>query len=610
VCGIAGIVHLDGRPVDDADIKRMTDALAHRGPDGEGQWCEGSVGLGHRRLAIIDLSEEASQPMHSLDKRFVITYNGEVYNFKELRRELELGGSRFHSRSDSEVVLEAISTWGVDDALRRFNGMFALAIWDRHHKLLHLARDRYGIKPLYVYENGDIFAFASEPKALRALNRVSEDVDPYSLAEYLTFQDIYSHRTLTKNIRAFPAAHRVTIALEGNRRPTPRAFWSWPVHRDQGTLAGSTTQDIAEEIQRLFTQAVHRQVVSDVPIGAFLSGGIDSSAIAQDAVSLVPDLRTFTVGFDLENVAASERHFDERHTARRVSRTLGTLHHEVKVQSNDVLGALDAIAFHQDEPRAGQSYPNRFAAQLAGRTTRVVLGGTGGDELFAGYPWRLPGTSLDLATATKVHFEQVNRVFPLPVLKRVLAPVWHEISDFDPRELHGRIFQAGWDPDDDANAPIHAALNFDLRKFLPALLAVDDRQGMAFGVEARAPFLDNDLVDFVSLLPAGDLAPNIYFGDSGPGGQRSDGKTLLRFALRSRLPNFVLDAPKQGFAAPDTLWWRTDLRSAVRERIVATPLSVLDSSYLLRLWDEEHFPRTRAQSWSIAIAVASLGCLF
>lgn len=608
MCGIAGVLRLDGAPVDCADVKRMTDAIAHRGPDGEGQWCEGPVGLGHRRLAIVDLSSDAAQPMHSFDGRFVITYNGEVYNFRELRRDLERGGSRFCSNSDTEVVLEAVIRWGIDEAIRRLNGMFAFAIWDRREQRLILGRDRYGIKPLYFRQDGHQLLFASEPKSLSLDPTFRNQIDTHALAEYLTFQDIYSDRTFTQGVRSFPPAHWMCLSGDGRRRVGPRRFWDWPSEMDGG---GPNPADgaVVEEIQRLLSQAIRRQMMGDVGVGAFLSGGLDSAAIVSQASQHASDLRTYTIGFDTTNVEEGERHFDERDIARRVAQIFRTQHADKVLGPGDVIGVLPRVVFHQDEPRAGQSYPNYHAASLASMGSKVVLAGTGGDELFAGYPWRYSVERMSLDEARTKHFRSANRVFPLPLLRQVMAPVWGEISDFDPEEVHRQHFDTGWREEDGRFSALRAALHFDRSKFLRALLAVDDRQSMAFGLETRVPFLDNDLVDFVACLPLEQLLSQHSATQGQRGFRRADGKALLRRASAGCLPTFVVDAPKQGFAAPDTSWWRGVLRPLVSDVLSGAPVAQLNQAALHKFWTDRRDPPNRSQAWSIAVVLETLRTL-
>jgi asparagine synthase (glutamine-hydrolysing) len=561
MCGIAGIVNLDGGPVDCADIKRMTDAIAHRGPDGEGQWCEGSVGLGHRRLAIIDLSEVASQPMVSLDGRYVITYNGEVYNFRELRRELEKSGSRFRSQSDTEVVLEAVIRWGIDSAIKRFNGMFAFAIWDREAKTLQFGRDRYGVKPLYIWTTPGQVAFASEPKAFRALQAFAPTLDVQGVAEYFTFQNILTDRTFLRDVRVFPAGHWGRLAIDVDPCELQRVqYWDFDFREPEHA---APDREYVEEFRRLLTQAVERQLVSDVEVGAYLSGGLDSGSIVAIAAQQLPSMKTFTIGFEMDTVAAHERHFDERAAAESVAAAVGTTQIEMLLGPRHLKACLPQLAYYMEEPRVGQSYPNYYAAQLASGFVKVVLSGTGGDEVLGGYPWRYPASQMTDEEFLEWHFTRWNRLLSSEELEGLLGSMWLESKHLDLRTLHLDVM--GYRSPARSADQLERSLYFEAKTFLPGLLAVEDRLSMAHGVEARVPLLDNDLVDFGECLPRavrleGPCPPegvgNRYSGHRG-------GKSLLRHAAVGLLPPPVLRAPKQGFSGPDSRWLAEDLAPEV-----------------------------------------------
>ncbi|MDB5797925.1 MAG: asnB, partial [Paucimonas sp.] len=303
MCGIAGLINLSGEPVSPALLQRMTDAIAHRGPDGEGHWIEGGVGFGHRRLAIIDLSPAGHQPMISADHRYVLSYNGEIYNFRELRAELEVAGYWFRSKTDSEVLLHALAHWG-PDALLRFNGMFAFALWDRKERRLLLARDRYGIKPLYVARQGSRFYFASEQKAILADPQFRRALDKPALLEYFTFQNIFTDRTLLEDIQLLPPGHYATLDLNVEAPVLKRtSYWDYRFREPERP---ARKEEYVEELDRLFRQAVNRQLVSDVELGAYLSGGMDSGSITAVASGSFPYLKTFTCGFDLSSASGIE----------------------------------------------------------------------------------------------------------------------------------------------------------------------------------------------------------------------------------------------------------------------------------------------------------------
>ncbi|MFQ5541513.1 MAG: asparagine synthase (glutamine-hydrolyzing), partial [Candidatus Binatia bacterium] len=383
MCGIVGIFNTDGRPVSIVTLRGMTHAVAHRGPDGEGFYTDSFVGLGHRRLAIIDLSPAGHQPMSTPEGDIVLIYNGEVYNFHELRTELEAKGYRFRSRADTEVVLYAYKEWG-PKCLDRFNGMFAFGVWDKRDQTLFLARDRYGIKPLYYTQLGNTFLFASEIKAFLKHPDFRVEVSQPHLLEYFTFQNIFTDGTLFNGVKLLPAGHFLTVILGKNDICTTQ-YWDYYFCEPE---IPRSVPEYEEELDRLFSQAVQRQLVSDVEVGSYLSGGMDSGSITAIAATQFPYLKTFTCGFDLTSASGLELGYDERQKAEALSYLLKTEHYEVVLKAGDMERCLPTLLWHLEDPRVGQSYPNYFVARLASKFVKVVLCGTGGDELFAGYPWR------------------------------------------------------------------------------------------------------------------------------------------------------------------------------------------------------------------------------
>ena len=384
MCGITGIYNLNGEPVSTTVLKKMTDVISHRGPDGEGFWADGNIGFGHRRLAIIDLSPLGSQPMQTDDGNFIITYNGEVYNYLNIRIGLESKGYKFHSKTDTEVVLKAFQEYG-PECVNMFNGMFAFAIWDCSKKRLFLARDRYGIKPLYYFYNESIFLFSSEIKSLLKYPRFDVEISLEALNEYFTFQNIFSDRTLFKNVFLLPPATYLTIDVRKNNVFEKYKFWKCNFESQSDHLSEN---DYIEELIRLFKQAVNRQLVSDVEVGAYLSGGLDSGSISCLASQSFKDLKTFTCGFDLSSASGLELGFDERARAEYLSNKFKTEHYEVVLKAGDMERVMGNLIYHLEDLKVGQAYPNYYVARLASKFVKVVLSGAGGDELFAGYPWR------------------------------------------------------------------------------------------------------------------------------------------------------------------------------------------------------------------------------
>ena len=573
MCGIVGSLNLAGEPVSPVLVRAMTNALAHRGPDGEGSFCEGGIGLGHRRLAVIDPSPAGHQPMLTPDGRYVIAYNGEVYNFAELRLELEAKRWQFRSGTDTEVVLAALAEWGVE-ALDRFNGMFAFALWDRQERELLLARDRYGVKPLYVALAGNSLFFGSEVKALLASGRVSAKMDVEGLVEYFTFQNFLSDRTLFEGVRLVPAGSYMRVQAGASVLPEPRQFWDFEFVDEPVTTDAAAE---LEELDRLFRQAVNRQLVSDVPLGSYLSGGIDSGSITAVAASQLRHMRSFTVGFDLHSASGLEIAFDERTRAEHMSYLFGTEHYEMVLKAGDLERAMPELVWHLEEPRVGQSYPNFYAAQLASKFITVVLAGTGGDELFAGYPWRYYRSAAGMASPQFAddYFEFWQRLVPADAASRLFRPLGPAAKAVSPRDLFGAVLRGQSSPLDRAEDFINQSLYFEAKTFLQGLLVVEDKLSMAHGLETRVPFLDNDLVDFALRVPVhrklGNLSSveRLNENEPGPKSQRffdrtHDGKLILRRVMGRYVPNDVTEGGKQGFSAPDASWFRGESMEYVR----------------------------------------------
>jgi asparagine synthase (glutamine-hydrolysing) len=579
MCGIAGIVHLDGRAASPAVLKRMTDAIAHRGPDGEGHWIEGGVGLGHRRLSIIDLSPAGRQPMVSADQRYVLSYNGEVYNFRELRAELEAAGYRFRSQTDSEVVLNALAAWGVG-ALERFNGMFAFALFDRRQRQLLLARDRYGIKPLYYTQQAGWFAFASEQKALLPIPGFRKVVDREALLEYFTFQNLFTDRTLLEGVRLLPAGHYATLELAANR-PELRRTQYWDFRFEEPQDGKQSDQDYQEELDRLFNQAVTRQLVSDVELGSYLSGGMDSGSITAIAAGSYPYLKTFTCGFDMSSASGIELSFDERVKAEAMSYRFRTEHYEMVLKAGDMERILPRLTWHLEEPRVGQSYPNFYAAQLASKFVKVVLSGAGGDELFGGYPWRYYRAVNNDSFEHYIdkYYLYWQRLVDNRHLRSMFSPIASDVERVWTRDIFRDVFQhhpdAVYRPED----YINQSLYFEAKTFLHGLLVVEDKLSMAHSLETRVPFLDNDLVDFAQRCPTrlklNNLAEVVRINENEPGDKQAkffertrDGKQILRNVMGRYVPADIIEAEKQGFSAPDASWFKGDSIEFVRRMLM------------------------------------------
>jgi asparagine synthase (glutamine-hydrolysing) len=583
MCGIAGVCNLNGEPVSSGLLQRMTDIIAHRGPDGEGHYTDGPVGLGHRRLAIIDLSPAGHQPMASVSGDVVITYNGEIYNFQKLRVELEALGYQFHSRTDTEVVIHAYEQWG-EECLTRFNGMFAFALWDRARRRLFLARDRFGVKPLYWYVKDGAFIFASEIKSILEHPKVSRAVCYPALNEYFTFQNIFSDLTLFEGVRLLPAGCTLTLDLNDGAEPRVKRYWDYQFPSE---IESASEDQYAESLHQKFVEAVTRQLVSDVPVGAYISGGMDSGSINAVAVRHLPRLSTFTGGFDLSSASGLELGFDERKNAEILANLFKTEHYEVVMHAGDMEWVLPQLIWHLEDLRVGQCYPNYYVARLAGKFVKVVLSGAGGDELFGGYPWRYYRglNSAGRETYFQRYYEFWQRLVPDKDKDRLFNDdTRRRLSDHSAFEVFRSVFDEWTGPLDKNEDYINASLYFELKTFLHGLLVVEDKVSMAHSLETRVPFLDNDLVELALRIPPRcklrNLDRAVHIDENTPGKrfiyqlETNDGKAVLRRAMSKLIPQDIVERTKQGFSAPDASWFRGESIDYIN-RVLRSPKALI-----------------------------------
>lgn len=576
MCGITGILNFDKAPVSPVVIKGMCDAILHRGPDDQGTFVEEYVGLGNRRLSILDLSDAGRQPMTTTDGRFVIVYNGELYNFQALRVELQGLGYSFHSNTDTEVVLKAYAQWGVR-CLERFNGMFGIAIWDRRDKTLFLARDRYGIKPLYYTKLGKTLLFGSEIKTFFPHPDFQTRLNSEALLEYFTFQNFFTQNTLFEGVTIVPAGTYLLISIDHPDSTQPITYWDF--HFEEPESSASETEYL-EELGRLFKQAVQRQLISDAPVGSYLSGGMDSGSITAIAAQQIPNLKTYTIGFDLQSASGMELAFDEREKAEYMSYLFKTEHYEMVLKAGDMERVFPKLVWHIEEPRVGQSYPNFYAAKLAGKFGKVVLSGAGGDELFGGYPWRyyraVVNNSFDDYIDKYYSFWQ--RLLSPTEQSQVFAPIWSQVSHVKPKEIFRSIFKTHASEFTRPEDYINHSLYLETKTFLHGLLVIEDKLSMAHSLETRVPFLDNDLVDFAMQVPTrlklGNLKEVINLNENEPGNKTAkyfektkDGKLLLRKAMQRYIPEKVTGREKQGFSGPDASWFKGESIDYVRQKL-------------------------------------------
>lgn len=611
MCGITGFVDFGGHDRDraQATVKSMADALVHRGPDEEGFHVDNFVALGHRRLSIIDLSS-GQQPMLAADGQVQIVFNGEIYNFLEIRKELEARGHSFKTHCDTEVILIGYLEWG-EHCVERLNGMFAFAIWDARVKRLFLARDRVGKKPLYYYRRGSIVAFASELKALRAGGLCPQEVDPESLDCYFSLGYIPAPRTIYKGVRKLRAAHCTTIsALSESERQYWKLSFADPIAR--------SLEDATDEFESLLDDAVKCRLMSEVPLGAFLSGGIDSSLVVSSMARLMErPVITNSIGFE-------DRRFNELPIAGAIAAHLKTDHHEFVVQPNaaDILGR---IAWHFDEPLADSSaVPTWYVCEMARRSVTVALSGDGGDESFGGYTFRYLPHKMESGLRAAIPAPLRRALFgvlgsawpassklPKPLrLKTILENLsvgdaeafysdlaWlrsdtrstlysrdflAQLKGFTPMETV-QPYYAGSDAVDALGRAQYTDINFYMTD--DVLMKVD-RMSMAHSLEVRSPLMDHRIIEFAAKLPTSLKVDARH------------GKLVLRAAAARRVPAEILNQPKRGFSIPAARWLRNELRPLAESIILDRNRffsNVLDGKRVKQMW-REHLSESRDHS--------------
>jgi asparagine synthase (glutamine-hydrolysing) len=574
MCGIHGLIHLNGAPVEPRWLTAMGNVTAHRGPDDEGQHIDGACGIAMRRLSIIDLAG-GHQPISNADGTLTIVCNGEIYNFRELRAELQARGFHFKTASDSEVLLHGYDAWG-DNVVQRLNGMFDFALWDARRRRLLIGRDRLGVKPLYVLQDAARLAFATEAKALLRLPGVRTELNRDALADYLHLGYVPAPLSIFKGIRKLPPATLLSVQ-DGQVR-------EWRYWRISSTIDRRTSEsEWIERIRSGIERSVQMQTVSDVPIGAFLSGGVDSSAVvAAMARQSAQPIRTYAIGFE---GGAAEQLYNELPYARRVAELFKTEHHEIAVKP-DVVGLLPKLLWHMDEPIADSAFITTYlVSEFARRDVKVILSGVGGDELFGGYRRylgghyaqrfnALPGWARRLASATAARLPADRHSKLLNYARLAKGFIASAEMDGDDRyrsylqvlsrDAVAALLMTGMPVGDDRLAAAFAAsgnvdeLNrmfaVDAETQLPDdLLMLTDKMSMAVSLECRVPLLDHELVEMAAAIP-GELKVK--------GGSL---KHLMKAALAPALPDDILHRAKRGFGTPMGAWLKKELLAVVRE---------------------------------------------
>lgn len=598
MCGIAGIFNLNGKPVTHQEMSKVTNAMAHRGPDGEGIYVDENLGLGHRRLSILDLSAKGSQPMASRNGEWVIVFNGCIYNYQDLKLELRSKGHDFISSSDTEVISEGLAVYG-PSFFERLNGMFAVGAWHKPSKTLWLSRDRFGIKPLYYWFNNGVLLFASEIKSFLQHSSFKVEVDRDALNEYFTFQNMFTYKTLFKGVSMLPPAN--TVSVDSSTQFVKHySWWDYDFSKPDNTIS---FEDATLETKRLMESAVARQMVSDVPVGSYLSGGMDSGSISVMASSHVDRLYTFTAGFEMSEVHGLEVGYDERVDAELTANFIKSEHYEQVLNAGDLKWSLPRVVWHLEDLRVGMSYPSYYISRLASKFVKVCLQGTGGDELFGGYPWRYYRvfSSLNQNDFFDQYYGFWQRLVADEQKQQLFQPdIYSSINIREPREIFERVFtfndKLRYDSPENH---IQNSLYFEIKTFLPGLLLVGDKLAMANGLEERFPFLDNDLVNFAQQIPVkhklGNLEAMKTLNENETRksqhrySQFDDGKNVLRKAMRETLPERIVNRKKQGFSAPDESWYRGENAAYVKELLLGKNIAChefIQSAYIERIIHE------------------------
>ena len=599
MCGIAGVVSNKKRELRSIVVP-MIDAQRHRGPDDFGVWSDDNCALGHRRLAIIDLSEAGRNPLPSIDRDLWITFNGEIYNYQELRVELEKAGLQFRTRTDTEVIVNAYRKWGLD-CVSRLRGMFAFALWDSSRKRLFIARDRVGKKPLFYTTVNGVFRFASELQGLVSDPQVAREADPEALDAYLSWGYIPAPSSGFRNVLKLPPAHWMTIEVQESGLETHVERY-WRLKYD--SKLNLTEAEAREALREKLTEAVRLRMISDVPLGAFLSGGIDSSIVVGLMAGLSErPVKTFSIGF-------SEEAWDETAHARRIAEKWGTEHHEFRVEP-DALEILPTLVRHYGEPYADSSaVPTFYLSKMTRESVTVALNGDGGDESFAGYERyfanrlaerirSVPGSGASAALLTRILPDSINPKSRLRNLKRFLSvasepmasryPGWLTFFNGEAkRDLYTaefasaldvtgnwmeRLFEGTKDLD-----PVEAAMSVDIDSYLPYdLLVKVDITSMANSLEARSPFLDHVVMEFAASLPASLKLKG------------SSLKSLLKSSFSDLLPAENVNRRKMGFGVPVGEWFRGSLRGLLKDTLLsdqAKNRGYFNSDVTRRMFDE------------------------
>lgn len=586
MCGILFQINKKKISVNKKNFYEMTDCLSHRGPDSEGVYFYRNLGFGHKRLSIIDLSSRANQPMKSKNGRYSLIYNGEIYNFQKIKSQLIKLGHLFKTNSDTEVVLNALIQWG-SKAILKFNGMFCFCFYDKKNNNVLVARDRYGIKPLYVYEDEGVIIYSSENKVFTKYNKYKKKINYHAVSEYFTFQNFITNNTPLENIKLFEPATIHEIEVE-NLVVKKSKYWDYKFSIDKDRPKNFT--EAVEELDSLIDKSIDSHLTSDVEIGTFLSGGIDSSLISNLIGNKINNLKTFTCGFDVDSSSNFEFGYDERKQAELISSLLNTEHYQIVLKAGDLERCMNDFSYYLEEPRIGQSYPNYYVSKLASKFVKVAMSGTGGDELFAGYPWRYfaASESQNFDQYIKKYFQFWQRLLTERDKKKLfLNQDLRKIDEEYNFNLFANLIKKHDVDLEDKNQFINHSLYFELKTFLHSLFIVEDKLSMANSLEIRVPFMDNDIVDFALKCPIEfKLAKNFNSKSMnenrlGPKknyikNKSNQGKKILREVCSLYLPEEIYGGIKKGFSAPDSGWFKNKSYNFIENTILNKNAKIFD----------------------------------
>lgn len=597
MCGINGIFNFYEKGINEEIIKKMNNTLGHRGPDDQGVFIEGNIGLGNTRLSVLDLSSAGHQPMSNKSENLYITYNGEIYNYREIREILQKTGYHFKSGTDTEVILHSYEEWG-PECLSRFVGMFAFAIWDKKYNRLFIARDRLGIKPLYYWLDNEKLVFASEIKSILEDSRIERRIDPKGLINYFTFGHSVAPDTIYQNIKKLLPGHYLVCE---NGKASIRQYWDAPL---PGCTENMGVAYYKSKVYEFLEQSVQRRMIADVPLGVFLSGGIDSSIIT-GLMSQLSDqpVRTFSVGFDFGE------EYNELEDARLVAEHFDTEHHELLLNDRDMVEVLQKLVYHYDEPFGdAAAFPTYLVSEHARDYVTVCLSGEGGDETFGGYRrysierfseyyQRLPkflkndiikraANALPRSRRIKMVFNTMSIDDPIVRYGNWLTVFNGEMKAFlfessfqkNVREFDGYDAYRKYYPKNGNLSLLDKIMYVDQKTWLPdTYLEKVDKASMAVGLETRVPFLDHQLVEFVATIPSQYKIKGF------------DTKYILRQAMKDLLPKEVLIKRKHGFAVPTDPWFRGEMKDFIQEILFgdrARSSGFFDFDYIEKLYND------------------------